>query len=808
MANTTATSLLLSETTFAIPVNATARPYAVNAINTTLTTPSIVVNASSITQAPLCPTALSYPDATNNTSNATRNTCQAEYDAYESGWWDWYPTTQITFTTASSILLEITTYSTELYECTQTCGTICYANNVTTVVSTSISTMVLDGTYVDNPPFPTPLPNCTIPFDECLDLQTSYSSAVTSYSSMDLGCQAYQMEPVRPYCSACVSTTCSFNGMFGMNLYYWPATTSVSRDYCASEPAGGWASTHVPDVNNTYVPITTGTYAVVDGITMYQGNVYIAFDQPQVQDNCNARVPRKDPDGKNVITIASDALHSIRKYPDYLATFPIKWDLTPWPVNYDDFNPPTPWSAYSGMWECVKRGQGNADPCSIVRPDSYHPYMMMPPQIRDLDPNWANCKFDEYASFDPPIALHPADMFSSSPTPTPVTEVKPEKTPATPGQSGGGGIPVATPGPGQPQSPGSEHTSDHSPGAQPSQGPSDNKPKPSQDPRPTAPTAVSQSVITIGPTAIPIDSSGGLIIESGVTLRPGDPATAIDGTTVSVGSSGAVIVDSKGTSTIAISAGNSPPRAITVGSSVLPVDTSGGLVIKPGTTLRAGDPPVTISGTTLSLGPSGLVMMDAGMTSTVPLPVAQNPRAVITMGSSLIPMDSAGGLIIGPGRTLHLSDPPIVIDGMTYSIGVSGLVVISARGTSTIAIPTESQLITVGSNTYTLANGQLVMGDKLTLSGPGGMAIIAGTTVLLKSESVVVMSQGSTSTIPIKSKLHGTRTNSAGVEETGSPDVKGATSPKKKSAAAAIGIMDHLRCVIVSTLVLLLAEYV
>jgi hypothetical protein len=614
------------------------------------------------------------------------------------------------------------------------------------------------------------------------------------------------MEPVRPYCSACVSTTCSFNGMFGMNLYYWPVTTSTSRDYCASEPARGWASTHIPDVNNTYTPTTTGMYAVVDDITMYQGNVYVSFQEPQVQDNCNARVTRKNPNGSNVITIASDALHSIRKYPDFLATFPVKWDLTPWPVNYDDFNPPTPWSAYSGMWECVKRGQGNPDWCSIVRPDSYHPHMMMPPQIRDLDPNWANCKFDEYASFDPPIALHPANMFSSSPTATPVSETQPEKTPATPGQVGGGGIPVATPSPGKPQSPDSGQTSDQSPGAQPSQGLPGNKPNPTQDLQPNVPTPVSQAVVTIGPTTIPIDSSGGLIIEPGVTLRPGDPPTAIDGTTISVGSSGAVIVDSKGTSTIAISAGNSPPRAITVGSSVLPVDPSGGLVIKPGTTLKAGDPPVTIGSTTISLGPSGVVMVDAKATLTVPMPVAQNPHAVITMGSALIPMDSAGGLVIGPGRTLHLSDPPVVIDGVTYSIGVSGLVVIGAQGTSTIAIPTESQLITVGSSTYTLVNGQLVLGAKLTLSGPGGMAIMAGTTVLLKSGSVVVMSGGSTSMIPINSKLYATRTNAAGVKETGSPDGKGATSPKKKSAAAATTLPDYMQYLVLSALVLLLVE--
>lgn len=146
---------------------------------------------------------------------------------------------------------EVTLSSTEIYDCTQTCGTICYAGPITTIISTSRFYSVATETYGANPTYTIPRPNCTIAFDECLSIQTSWSSAITSYSSMPLEYQVSVIEPPPPACSACISTACTFNGMFGMSLYYWPVTTSVSRDYCASEPTNGPNTAYAPDVNHS-----------------------------------------------------------------------------------------------------------------------------------------------------------------------------------------------------------------------------------------------------------------------------------------------------------------------------------------------------------------------------------------------------------------------------------------------------------------------------------------------------------------------------------------------------------------------------
>ncbi|KAH7094359.1 hypothetical protein FB567DRAFT_1806 [Paraphoma chrysanthemicola] len=740
------------------------------------TTPSGTLN-DTITRPPIIYTSPLYSNSTTNAiGNGTRNVCQAEFDAYETAWWWWEPTTQIEHTQMYTWNYELTTYSTELYECTMTCGSLCYAGPVTTVKSTTVWKGERLETVVDNPPFPIPAPTCTIPFDECLSLQTSYSSAITSFSSMDLEYQAYNMEPVRPYCSACISTGCHFNGMFAMSLFYWPPTTSVSRDYCATAPVGGWASNYVPDYNHTYKPTTTGRYAVTKGITMYEGNVYISYIEPRVNDNCGSAILRRNPETNRVITIASEDLHSIRSYPNAFAPFPVKWDLVPWPVNYDDFNgPPTPWSAYSGQQKCAQAGYGAQDDFDIakfcgtlIKPDDYFPDMMMPPQIRNLDPAWATCDFDSYAAYDPPIALTPVNMFSSAEaTPTPGGDLHPIVTPAIPGQPGGGGMPVVTGRPEKSVKP---------------QKPSDDEPFPTQVGEPSISVGAPLPSVTIGSSVIPVDPSNGLIVRPGITLRPQDAPATVDGTTFSFGPSGVVVEDPRGRTTFSVPSAVPQQPVVTVGTSVFPINVPGQIIIKPGVTLKPGQPPVTVDGTTMSLGTSGVVMLSKDGSTTVPIPAISAETPPITVGPSVVPFDASGGLIIRAGQTLRPGDPPIAISGTTYSIGISGVTIIDHSGTKVLPLPVSKEYITIGSNTYTLVNGKLIMGERLTLSGPGGMVVFAGTTVILKSGSVVAVSKEGTSVIPVKSKADARKTDGAGV--TGAADGNGAPNRTARSSAS------------------------
>ncbi|KAH7357591.1 hypothetical protein BKA66DRAFT_574230 [Pyrenochaeta sp. MPI-SDFR-AT-0127] len=440
---------------------------------------------------------------------------------------------------------------------------------------------------------------------------------------MPLEYQVYNIEPPPPACSACVSTACTFVGMFGVSLYYWPATTSVTRDYCASEPIGGPNTAYLPDINHTYVPITTGAYEIVDGITMYEGNIYLSYQEPRVEDNCGKDVTRQAP-GHNVLTIASGDLHSLRKFPHALAPFPVTWDLVPWPVNFDDFTPPTPFSAYAGQRECAQPGL-NTSSCTIVKPNEYYPYMLMPPQIRDLDPNWKNCLFDKYAAFDPPIALRTrGNMFSTvNAQPTSIKPVDPVHTPPMPGQSSGGGIAVPTTRPDDPSSPETQPPQDHnddvhnSPPSRP-QEPAVNSPTRTGTPKPNELNVLPRPVITVGPSTIMIDSSSRLVVQPGLTLKDGDPPVTVDGTVLSVGPSGIVLVGPKGTSTIQIPANANTGQLVTIGSATYTI-ANGELILGSKLTLSMSGAAVILSGTTISLASEGVMVVKSSSTTIIPI---------------------------------------------------------------------------------------------------------------------------------------------------------------------------------------------
>lgn len=412
---------------------------------------------------------------------------------------------------------------------------------------------------------------------------------------------------------------------------------------------------------------------------MYEGNIYLSYQEPRVIDNCGRDITRQSP-GHNVLTIASGDLHSLRKFPHALAPFPVTWDLVPWPVNFDDFNPPTPFSAYAGQRECAQPGLDTSS-CTVVKPGEYYPYMLMPPQIRDLDPNWRTCLFDKYAAFDPPIALHTrGNMFSTiNAQPTSIKPLEPINTPPLPGQSGGNNFvkPTLTPG---------NLDAGHNPPTSRPPAPPDNTPTRTDIPRPHEPVDVPAPVITVGPSIIPIDPSGGLIIQPGLTLTDGDPPMIIDGTELSLGPSAIFITDATGTSTIPVPpVSNSHNEFITIGRSVFSIDTSGALVIEPGLTLKTGAPPVTIDSTVISVGHFGIILVDSKGTSTISIPGVAKTGQLIAIGSATYTVVS-GNLILGDKLTLSMSEAAAILSGTTISVGSQGIMIVSSSRTAIIPI--------------------------------------------------------------------------------------------------------------------------
>jgi len=726
--------------------------------------------------------------------------CNQASLSYTSASWDYDATTYSVKTTVETVDYTTTLYSKRIYDCSRPCGTglgaICYAGPVTTNISVSHVSSTSTATYTIWEPYPSPKPNCTIRSSDCLSLISSYSSYYDRYWD-DPG-RSTLTRPTYPACSAtaaCTRTACTFQHG-GMSLYFWPVTTNVSRDMCAWEPKTSPA-TATFTANSTYIPTTTGAYAVVDGVTMFQGNVYMSLMEPWVVDNCRNSVSRVS-NKPNILTIASTDLYSVRKYPN---------NLIPWSVDYADFQEPVPWSAYIGDRYCAQ----NRPLCSEVFPNDYHPVMIMPPEIAQLDPAWKDCAFDKYGIFDPPIALR--SVGNIFPTSTsrgggPVTSATavPQSTPPTPGQSGSNGNPTPTasprPTPGDPSSskpptnnPPSSNTPTNNPPVNtppvnsppansppansppvnnppansppannppgnnppannpPGNNPPANNPNPGQSnpplPGPTPPSQNNPNpappVITVGPSVIPIDPTGGLVINPGTTLTPGGPAITTGGTTLSLGNNGLQII-APGTSTQIPFGSSAVPVTLGDGTTVT-IDPNAGLIVG-GTTLRQGDPALTVSGTTMSIGPSGLVIVDPSGTSTVPIPSGTGSNSVITVGGSTFTM-SNGAVVLGPGTTLQSGDPARTISGTTLSIGPSGLVIMDPSTTRTVPVPSTS-LITVGNSVFTVGPNGLVLGPGTTLKSGDPAVTVSGTTYSIGPNGLVVVEPSTTRTVPVK----------------------------------------------------------
>lgn len=245
------------------------------------------------------------------------------------------------------------------HECTMTCGSICYAGPVTYYSSTSIYPKPTTSVYLkDSSPYPSSPPNCTIGPSDCDRLLTSVAWYLNSYYLCSRPATVTAPTLVPPQCeTTCTSTTCTIWGV-QVSMLYWPVTTSVSRDYCAWDPVGDYVPytrlrnnskcdlhilSHPANLLKAYVPTTTGIYAISDGVTMYQGNVYLSFqlDHVMAVDNCDKEIPRHNP-GRNVLAVGSHEMYSYR-HGTFRNEFGQPQKSVIRPVTFADFSQPIPW---------------------------------------------------------------------------------------------------------------------------------------------------------------------------------------------------------------------------------------------------------------------------------------------------------------------------------------------------------------------------------------------------------------------------------------------------------------------------------
>lgn len=439
----------------------------------------------------------------------------------------------------------------------------------------------------------------------------------------------------------------------------------------------------------------------------------------------------------------------------------------------------------------------------------------MPPAIRQLGPEWGECSLAYFGLDDPPIALKSTGNFLSSsasvpavPVTTPNDPPRPSATQATPADppSPPTSAPTARPPtpsneppsdppndpPSDPEDPEDPPSNPEEPPTDPEQPPSNpqdpptdpgnppvnppsnptrpgispsfGQPAPTHDPNrppgnPNSPPSNNPGPITItnapgGP--IVADPTGGIILNPGTTIRPGDPPLVISDTTISAAPTGIVIVGPSGTQTVPFPSAGPGGVTITAGGSTFTADPSG-IIVAPGTTIRPGGSEVVISDTTFSAVPTGIVIIGPSGTQTIPIPIQTGSPEQITItagGETLVAGPS--GIVVAPGTTLQQGDAPVTIDGTTISMGPSGVVVVNPDGvTNTVALPTGSGsstvTLTLGNGevvTATSANGVVVMGS-VTLTVGGTATTLPGGQIISLGSSGVVFGTGTTASTAV-----------------------------------------------------------
>ncbi|KAI7218926.1 hypothetical protein KC333_g3291 [Hortaea werneckii] len=176
--------------------------------------------------------------------------------------------------------------------------------------------------------------------------------------------------------------------------------------------------------SNTTSILSHPVTAVYKNMTLTSPTVYIEFRTAYATDACGYTVGNPHPGA--IIGVDPKSLYSVYAKLDYFVdTLHYGEGTTTFyqsqTFNFHDLSGLAPGPAYQAQPSCWDNG------CHTIF-DDYHPVLVLPSQVRDLDPAFASCGLDWRGAWDPPIALQPAEVLDPVTTP-----VEPEYTqPASP----------------------------------------------------------------------------------------------------------------------------------------------------------------------------------------------------------------------------------------------------------------------------------------------------------------------------------------------------------------------------------------
>ncbi|KAK1060230.1 hypothetical protein LTR74_012049 [Friedmanniomyces endolithicus] len=199
-----------------------------------------------------------------------------------------------------------------------------------------------------------------------------------------------------------------------VRLLYWPSasTTTVHATGGPMEARNGTGTITNQRASLATPPMTKAQIAILGNRTLTSPSVYISFETAYATNECGQTLGQAFPSA--LLPLDPSSLYSVNGEFDYgvetseghLSTF-----FPSAPFNFGDLTGIVPVSVYIAQPSCV----GVA--CYTIFPD-YAPVLVLPPQLRELDPAWKSCALDFEGAWDPPVALTPQAVVATVTVPS------------------------------------------------------------------------------------------------------------------------------------------------------------------------------------------------------------------------------------------------------------------------------------------------------------------------------------------------------------------------------------------------------
>ncbi|KAK5715466.1 hypothetical protein LTR15_010110 [Elasticomyces elasticus] len=277
------------------------------------------------------------------------------------------------------------------------------------------------------------------------------------------------------------------------------------------------------------------------------------------------------------------------------------------------------------------------------------------------------------------------------------------------------------------------------------------------------------AVITVGSAMLTVQQSQTITVGD-QAITPGGSAAIVSGNTISIGASGVVVggipVDFQSSILVPASAISAQVGTADVSGSSFDATLLGSLFVLGSQTLTVGGSAITLSGgATASAGSSGNLVLGGSQTVKIgsdlsSVVLTANGQTITAVPASNDP----GAAVVDSSATLSQDGSAHVVDGLTLSLGRSGIVV---NGADTVKLPTQvaiphSATLTIDGQLYTVSQAtpsidavdgsEVLTAEDSAKTLPNGESVSATPPVILIDGSTVRIGTANT---PLVTELQG-----------------------------------------------------